>query len=232
MTTATETALPTTKKIEQMSDHERLVALRLLDRRKSKVSKLWNGKVSEARTSAEHLVEAEVPKRDAECRQRLEAIKTALDECDDMKAKRKSAVDAIKSAWSEILYAAPATAEQLELGATRAPITKVAIVELRAAYNDAVADDAAAQEKGETPKLPPEKQADMDDLRAKLDAMMADSGLDSISFGDEITADQTDPDAEVDEEDDEPEEKTAANTSGRGPSKGRGKAKLSAVPTH
>ena len=73
MTTATE-ALPTPKKIEQMSDHERLVALRLLDRRKSKVSKLWNGKVSEARTSAEHLVEAEVPKRDAECRQRLEAI--------------------------------------------------------------------------------------------------------------------------------------------------------------
>lgn len=232
MTTATEAALPTTKKIEQMSDHERLVALRLLDRRKSKVSKLWNGKVSEARTSAEHLVEAEVPKRDAECRQRLEAIKTALDECDDMKAKRKSTLDAIKSAWSEILYAAPATAEQLELGATRAPITKVAIVELRAAYNDAVADDAAAQENGETPKLPPEKQADMDDLRAKLDAMMADSGLDSISFGDEITADQTDPDAEVDEDDDEEEEKPAANTGGRGSSKGRGKAKLSAVPTH
>jgi len=51
MTTATEAALPTTKKIEQMSDHERLVALRLLDRRKSKVSKLWNGKVSEARTT-------------------------------------------------------------------------------------------------------------------------------------------------------------------------------------
>lgn len=217
----TATDLPTPKKIEQMNDHERLVALRLLDRRESKVKKLWNGKVSAARTASEHLLVAEAPKRDADCRVRIEAIKTSIDEVDDMKAKRKSALDAITSAWTEILYAAPATPEQLELGATRAPITKACVIELRAAYNDAVAEDAEVAEKGETPKVPAEAPADMDDLRAKLDAMMADSGLDAVSFPTEITADQTDPDAEEDE--------PAANTRKARSSKGRGS--LAAVNT-
>ncbi len=212
----------TVKKIEQMNDKERLVSLRLLGRRLSKVKKLWNGKVSAANTAKDHLLDADVPQRDADCKQRLEAIRTALDEVDEMKSKRKSAVDAIEAAYDEILYAAPATAEQLELGGTQAPITKVAATELRAAYNDAVAEDAEVAAKGETPKLPPEKAADMEDLRARLDAMAADAGLDSIGFGAEITADQTDPDAE-------PEAAKPANTSGRGSSKGRGN--LSAVNT-
>lgn len=213
--------LPTAKMVEQMSDKERLVALRLLDRRENNVKKLWNGRVSEAKKEYEHKIEADVPARDAECRQQLEAIKMALDVLDDTKSKRKSAIDAIRSAAHEILYAAPATAEQLELGATRAPITKTTQRELSAALEAAKADDLEAEQKGETPKVPPESVADMDDLRRKLDAMMADSGLGSVSFPDPITADQLETDGAVDAEE---------NTSKRRTSKGRGN--LTAVNTH
>lgn len=214
----------TTKKPETMTDHQRLVALRLLDRRLGKVKKLWNGKVSECKTAGDHLLEAATPEADADCRIRIEQIKSKLDELDTMKRDRKAAVDAIKTTMSEILYAVPATAEQLELGATRMPITKVAVVELRAAYNEAVADDAAAAEKGETPKLPPEKAADMDDLRARLDAMVAESGLGDIGFAQPIPEEQTNPDADAeDEREDKPNTKPPKSSKGRG--------NLSAVPT-
>lgn len=220
MTAETTTEVPTPKKIAQMTDHERLVALRLLDRRLDKVKKLWNGNVSKKRTEGEHLIDAAVPKTNAECRGRLEAIKSALDELDEMKDKRKAAVDEVKSAWNEILYSAPATAEQLELGATRAPITKAAVTQLKAAYNDAASEDEENKAKGETPKIPAESQADMDDLRARLDEMLASSGLGDVGFAEDIPAEQTDPDAEVDED---AEEETAANTDAKPASKRRGK---------
>ena len=223
MMTAETESVPAPKKIAQMTDHERLVALRLLDRRLGKVKKIWNGKVSAQRTSTDHLIEAAVPKSNTECRSRLEAIKTGLDELADMKSARKAAVDEIKGAWDEILYSAPATAEQLELGATRAPITKQAVAQLKAAYNDAVSEDEENKDKGETPKIPAESQADMDDLRARLDEMFASSGLGDVGFAEEITADQTDPEAEVDDEEDAP----AANTEKPAASKRRGN--LSAV---
>ena len=152
------------KNPDHMSAHERLVMLRLLDRRLSKIKKLWNGKVSECRTAADHLVDATVPASDAECRSQLEAIKSQLDLLDTMKSDRKSAVDSIKRAWDEVLYAKPATAEQLELGQTRTPITKESVRELSAAYHDAVADDKAAAATGEASKHPVEKLADMDEL--------------------------------------------------------------------
>jgi len=218
MTAETTTEVPAPKKIAQMTDHERLVALRLLDRRLDKVKKLWNGNVSKKRTEGEHLIDAAVPKTNAECRGRLEAIKSALDELDEMKDKRKAAVDEVKSAWNEILYSAPATAEQLELGATRAPITKAAVTQLKAAYNDAASEDEENKAKGETPKIP--AQADMDDLRARLDEMLASSGLGDVGFAEDIPAEQTDPDAEVDED---AEEETAANTDAKPASKRRGK---------
>lgn len=211
------------KNPEHMSAHERLVALRLLDRRLGKVKKLWNGKVSECRTEADHLVDASTPDSDRECRSRLEAIKGKLDELETMKSDRKTAVDAIKRAWDEILYAKPATAEQLELGATRMPITKEAVRELSAAFHDAVADDKAAAESGETPKLPPEKAGDMDDLRARLDALLADAGLDAVTLAEPIPEVQADADLAGDE----PEPERPANTGKRGTSKGRGN--LSAV---
>lgn len=223
MTAETPTeAVPVPKKIAQMTDHERLVALRLLDRRLGKVKKIWNGKVSAQRTSTDHLIEAAVPKSNTECRSRLEAIKTGLDELEDMKSARKAAIDEIKGAWDEILYSAPATAEQLELGATRAPITKAAVQQLKAAYNDAVSEDEENKDKGEKPKIPAESQADMDDLRARLDEMLASSGLGDVGFAEEITGDQTDPDAEVDGGG-EDEEETAANTDAKPASKRRGK---------
>lgn len=210
------------KKIAQMTDHERLVALRLLDRRLSKVKKIWNGKVSAKRTEGEHLIEAAVPKA-SECKARLEAIKTSIDELADMKAARKAAIDEIDSAWDEILYSAPATAEQLELGATRAPITKQAVAQLKAAYNDAVSEDEENKDKEDKPKIPAESQADMDDLRDRLDEMLKSSGLGDVGFAEEITADQTDPEADVDDEEDAP----AANTEKPAASKRRGN--LSAV---
>ena len=211
------------KKIAQMTDHERLVALRLLDRRLSKVKKIWNGKVSAQRTSTDHLIEAAVPKSNTECRSRLEAIKTGLDELADMKSARKAAVDEIKGAWDEILYSAPATPEQLELGATRAPITKQAVAQLKAAYNDAVSEDEENKDKEDKPKIPAESQADMDDLRDRLDEMLKSSGLGDVGFAGEITADQIDPEADVDDEEDAP----AANTEKPAASKRRGN--LSAV---
>jgi len=221
MTAETQTeAVPAPKKIAQMTDHERLVALRLLDRRLSKVKKIWNGKVSAQRTSTDHLIEAAVPKSNTECRSRLEAIKTGLDELADMKSARKAAVDEIKGAWDEILYSAPATAEQLELGATRAPITKQAVAQLKAAYNDAVSEDEENRDKEEKPKIPAESQADMDDLRDRLDEMLKSSGLGDVGFAGEITADQTDPEAEVDGDD---EEEAAANTDAKPASKRRGR---------
>ena len=220
MTAETTTEVPAPKKIAQMTDHERLVALRLLDRRLDKVKKLWNGNVSKKRTEGEHLIDAAVPKTNAECRGRLEAIKSALDELDEMKDKRKAAVDEVKSAWNEILYSAPATAEQLELGATRAPITKTAVAQLKAAYNDAVSEDEENRDSGDKPKIPAESQADMDDLRERLDEMFASSGLDGVGFAEEITADQTDPEADVGED---AEEETAANTDAKPTSKRRGK---------
>ncbi len=210
------------KKIAQMTDHERLVALRLLDRRLSKVKKIWNGKVSAQRTSTDHLIEAAVPKA-SECKARLEAIKTGLDELADMKSARKAAVDEIKGAWDEILYSAPATAEQLELGATRAPITKQAVQQLKAAYNDAVNEDEENRDKEDKPKIPAESQADMDDLRDRLDEMLKSSGLGDVGFAGEITADQIDPEADVDDDEDAP----AANTEKPAASKRRGN--LSAV---
>lgn len=221
MTAETTTEVPAPKKIAQMTDHERLVALRLLDRRLDKVKKLWNGNVSKKRTEGEHLIDAVVPKTNAECRGRLEAIKSALDELDEMKDKRKAAVDEVKSAWNEILYSAPATAEQLELGATRAPITKAAVTQLKAAYNDAASEDEENKAKGDTPKIPAETQADMDDLRARLDEMLASSGLGDVGFAEEITGDQTDPDAEVDGGEDD--EEAAANTDAKPASKRRGR---------
>lgn len=210
------------KKIAQMTDHERLVALRLLDRRLSKVKKIWNGKVSAQRTSTDHLIEAAVPKA-SECKARLEAIKTSIDELADMKSARKAAVDEIKGAWDEILYSAPATAEQLELGATRAPITKQAVQQLKAAYNDAVNEDEENRDKEDKPKIPAESQADMDDLRDRLDEMLKSSGLGDVGFAGEITADQIDPEADVDDDEDAP----AANTEKPAASKRRGN--LSAV---
>lgn len=142
---------------------------------------------------------------------------------DDELAARKAAIDEIDSAWDEILYSAPATAEQLELGATRAPITKQAVAQLKAAYNDAVSEDEENKDKEDKPKSPAESQADMDDLRDRLDEMLKSSGLGDVGFAEEITADQTDPEADVDDEEDAP----AANTEKPAASKRRGN--LSAV---
>lgn len=204
-----------------MSDHARLVEYRLLRRRLKKQKKLWNGKVSEANTALEHLQDAATPDTDAECRVRLEQMKRQSDVVDQMKADRKSTIDVIERAMDEILWARPAKAEQLVLGATKMPITKETALELRAALNDAAADDAEAASKGETPDYPPEKPGDMDDLRARLDALLAEAGLDAVTFAPEIPAEQADPDAEV------VETEKPANTSKGRSSKGRGN--LSAV---
>lgn len=235
----------TTKNPEHMTDRERLIALRLLKRRLLKVKKLWNGKVSECRTALEHLQDDAIPERDSDCRIRLERLKTKADELDTMKKDRKSALDAIDRTMDEILYAAPATAEQLELGATRTPITKESIRELRTAVAEAQVDDREVAEKGETPKYPAEKAADMADLLAHLETMMEESGLDSVGFAAPIPADQTDPDAPGPEMPEAPKAKKAKpegkadtrddgdkaprNTGGGRSSKGRDN--LSVVPT-
>ena len=212
---------PTTQDPTRMSDHERWVAYRLLKRRLVRVKKHWNGTVSALKTELDHIVDEGVSKVDAENTHRWERFHGKTDQHEQAKKDRKTAVDRIEQSMDEIAFAVPAGGgEQLELGTAKAAITKIASMELRTALGEAKAEDDAAAAEGATPKYPPEKAGDMDDLRARLDAMMAEAGLDAVTFAPEIPAEQADPEAE----DDEPE---AANTSKAKPSKGRGK--LSAV---
>lgn len=212
----TASAEPTTKDPTRMTDHERWVAYRLLRRRLLRVKKHWNGTVSALKTAVEHIIDEGVSKVDSENTERWERFHNKTDEYEQAKKDRKAAIDRIEQSMDEIAFAVPAGGgEQLELGTAKAAITKIAGIELRAALGEAKAEDDAAATAGETPKYPPEKLADMEDLKARLDAMVSAAGLDLVTFE---SAEK--PEDSEDDRTDEEKAPPAKNNKRRGASKG------------
>lgn len=180
----------TDRKIAGMTDRDRILMMRTLQRQKRRVSKEMNAKKRELETEYNSLLENPIEK-DAEARRRLEKMQKISAEIIETKRLKKVKVDKLEAAFDALLFPKQETTNQEALFPSEPVVRfapevietmKTAIADVR---EEAEAEPEDGEEKKDDPFGGPENAADLAALSAMLDEMCASMGVAETSIIDE-----------------------------------------------
>lgn len=180
------------KKIKDMPARERILLLRLANRRDAEEGKRLNGKVSEAKTDFKNTLKAAVPDDGEEAKARLRQLQVLDEETQSRKDARSGFKQRMKTTKHALLFSEVSAGGQLVLPGAELDLPVENLRELRLAVSEVrLQDEAAKADTDNTPKYPIEDKADLAALDAELLRFINDAGITPASLGSAPTKDET-----------------------------------------
>ena len=177
-------AARTPSNVADMPVRERLLLLRLNNRRAAEEGKRLQGRVSEAKTEFINTLKAPVPDDGEEAKARLRQLQVLDESHKNAKDRKSSFKQGAKTTHHALLYSEVTSAGQMMLPGATLELDAAQLGELKLAVADVrLQDQAAAASEDSTPRFPAEDKDTLDELEAMLAGFITEAGIDASSLG-------------------------------------------------
>ena len=179
------------RSIKSLPAKQRILLLRINERRGADEGKRLQGKVSEAKTDFKNTLKAAVPDDGEEAKERLRKLQLLDEEITSKKDAKGAFKQRIKETKHALLFSEIAEGGQLVLPGAELELSAENLRELKLGVQDVkLQDQASAADSDNEPSYPIEDKAELSALDADLDRFIKDAGISASSLGAAPTKDE------------------------------------------